>query len=267
MTLLNLPRKIYYKNGSTPVALRELSEVYKLSSAMLISDKKSQQTGHLAYVRGLLSKEGLRVAELTTEGQIPTVQALMAGLPKVLEFQPQVLVGLGNSPVMSFTKALWALYENPSLDLELAAKEAALLQTGAVAKMVLIATDFATGGQTSTVAVVQETLGKLFCLNSRELLPEIAVTDAYFLSALSLEEVEANCLRLDKLLSKALAAPGCDDYLHSLLAEAREKLELSKNRAYAGSVTALEALHNAGALAGCGVGHLFTPKELVEILD
>ena len=35
---LNLPKKVYFKAGCTPVALRELGEIYHCSCALLVTD-------------------------------------------------------------------------------------------------------------------------------------------------------------------------------------------------------------------------------------
>ena len=42
---LNLPKKIYFKTGSAPVALRELSDIYHCNRALLITDPKLYLAG------------------------------------------------------------------------------------------------------------------------------------------------------------------------------------------------------------------------------
>ena len=38
MLWLQLPKKVYYKTGCTPVALREMKEVYNFKRAFIITD-------------------------------------------------------------------------------------------------------------------------------------------------------------------------------------------------------------------------------------
>ena len=45
MNMLNLPKKVYFKDGSMNVALRELSEVYHLKRAFLVSDPGLYRSG------------------------------------------------------------------------------------------------------------------------------------------------------------------------------------------------------------------------------
>ena len=47
---LNLPKKIYFKTGSAPVALRELSDIYHCNRALLITDPKLYLAGVAAPV-------------------------------------------------------------------------------------------------------------------------------------------------------------------------------------------------------------------------
>ena len=44
---LNLPKKVYFKAGCTPVALRELGEIYHCSRALLVTDPEPVSYTHL----------------------------------------------------------------------------------------------------------------------------------------------------------------------------------------------------------------------------
>ena len=63
---LNLPKKVYFKTGCTPVALRELSEVYHCQRALLVTDPELYRAGIAAPVADLLRKQEIRVAEFFT---------------------------------------------------------------------------------------------------------------------------------------------------------------------------------------------------------
>ena len=59
---LNLPKKIYFKTGSAPVALRELSDIYHCNRALLITDPKLYLAGVAAPVVDQLRHQGIRVS-------------------------------------------------------------------------------------------------------------------------------------------------------------------------------------------------------------
>ena len=94
---LNLPKKVYFKAGCTPVALRDLGEIYHCSRALLVTDPELYRAGIAAPVVDLLRKQGIRAAEFFTIGKRVSFADLRSALPKLHEFQPDVIVGVGGT--------------------------------------------------------------------------------------------------------------------------------------------------------------------------
>ena len=137
MNMLNLPKKVYFKDGSMNVALRELSEVYHLKRAFLVSDPGLYRSGIVMSIDCWLRDRGIRTAEFFSIGSTPSFADVRSALPKLLEFEPDVIVGIGGGAAMSAAKAMWALYEEPSLDLAEAVEHPDRIRTGAKAKLML----------------------------------------------------------------------------------------------------------------------------------
>ena len=137
MNMLNLPKKVYFKDGSMNVALRELSEVYHLKRAFLVSDPGLYRSGLVMSIDCWLRDRGIRTAEFFSIGSTPSFADVRSALPKLLEFEPDVIVGIGGGAAMSAAKAMWALYEEPSLDLAEAVEHPDRIRTGAKAKLLL----------------------------------------------------------------------------------------------------------------------------------
>lgn len=137
MNMLNLPKKVYFKDGSMNVALRELSEVYHLKRAFLVSDPGLYRSGIVMSIDCWLRDRGIRTAEFFSIGSTPSFADVRSALPKLLEFEPDVIVGIGGGAAMSAAKAMWALYEEPSLDLAEAVEHPDRIRTGAKAKLLL----------------------------------------------------------------------------------------------------------------------------------
>ena len=137
MNMLNLPKKVYFKDGSMNVALRELSEVYHLKWAFLVSDPGLYRSGIVMSIDCWLRDRGIRTAEFFSIGSTPSFADVRSALPKLLEFEPDVIVGIGGGAAMSAAKAMWALYEEPSLDLAEAVEHPDRIRTGAKAKLLL----------------------------------------------------------------------------------------------------------------------------------
>lgn len=267
MNMLDLPKKVYFKSGSMNVALKELSEVYHFRRALLVSTPRLFRSGKVTEVDNWLLDRGIRTAEFfSISGPAPTFAELRSALPKLLEFEPDVLIGIGGGAAMSAAKALWALYEDPALDLAAAVKDPSLLPAGVKAKLVLVATSFGSGAQTSPYAVLRDDGGALCALSGIQLLPEISVTDARFAEGLSPEQINTCSLATLRLAVRAFADPGCNEYTQGLLREAVSLILRYLADAQAGCPVALEKLHNAGAIAGAAYGNVLAAPPLDDTM-
>lgn len=256
MNMLNLPKKVYFKSGSMNVALRELSEVYHLKRALLVSDPGLYRSGAVSSVGRWLEDRGIRTAEFFSIGAVPSFSEVRSALPKLLEFEPDVIVGIGGGAAMSAAKATWILYEQPDLDLAEAAAAPGCIRTGTKAKLVLVATSFGSGAQNSPFTVLRDDGGNTRVIKSFQLLPEISVTDTRFTQSLSPAQVKACGLATLSLSIRAFASDSCNDYTQGLLREAAGLVLGNLKAGASGRPDALEKLHNAAALAGAAYGNV-----------
>ena len=253
---LNLPKKVYFKAGCTPVALRELGEIYHCSRALLVTDPQLYRAGVTAPIIDQLRRQGIRAAEFFTIGKRVSVSDLRSALPKLNEFQPDVIVGVGGDNAMSAAKALLALYQDPELDLAAASADPARIPACIKAKLVLIATNFSSGAQNSPFAILENDEGRNCSLKSIHLLPEISVTDADFTAGLTAEQVRTCGLKILSHAVRAYLDPDCTEFTAGMLTEAIAAVLKYTEQAMNGSPFAREKLHNAAALAGASYGNV-----------
>lgn len=188
MNWLHVPKKIYFKPGSMAVALKELDEVYGLRRAFLVSDAGLYRAGLVRPVQDLLRKRGLQTAEFFMSDGMPSFRTVRSGLPKMLEFEPDVILGVGGGSVMSLAKLMWLQYENPDRNLrETAAafhstlvSDSEFPETGRKARLVLVATTAGSGAECTPYAVVKDDAGDPCVIAGYRLLPEMAVIDSHF---------------------------------------------------------------------------------------
>lgn len=193
MNMLNLPKKVYFKKGSMCVAFKEIDEVYHAKRAFIISDANLYRLGAVAPVTDFIRGRGIMTAEFFTIDAEPTFENVRSGLPKMLEYQPDFIIGVGGGSVMNVAKAMWLLYENPDLDLNeaaknfgtLAAEEASFPTVGNKAKLALLATTTATGAECSPFIVLKNDAGEKCVIASYKLLPEIACVDSDYSESMS----------------------------------------------------------------------------------
>ena len=236
---LNLPKKVYFKPGCMPVALRELGDIYRCQRALLVTDPELYRAGIAAPVADRLRKQEIRVAEFFTIGKRVSFGDLRSALPKLSEFQPDVIVGVGGNNAMSAAKALLALYQEPELDLAAAAADSKRIPACTKAKLVLVATNFSSGAQ-----------------NSIHLLPEISVTDADFTATLTADQVRTCALEILSHAARAYLDPRCTEFTAGMLTEAIAAVLGYTRYAAKGCPPARKKLHNAAALAGASYGNI-----------
>lgn len=261
MYKLNLPKKVYFKSGSFPVALRELTEVYHLNRVYIVSDQNLYTTGVVSPVIRWVEAKGMRTAEYFSISGVPTFADLRSAMPSILEFQPDVILGVGGGSAMSAAKALWALYENPALDLAAAVKDPSLLRTGEKAQLALVATSFGSGAQNSPYAVLQNDDDKLVQLDAQCLMPLISSTDADFTASMTAQQVHAAAAKTLAQAMRALAAEDCCEYPAGLLSEAIQMILRYLPDAEKGCPSAREKLHDAAGIAGAAYGNVTLPAD------
>lgn len=253
---LKLPKKVYFKTGCMPVALRELGEIYHCSRALLITDSKLYDFGVCRPILDILHKKGIRVAEYFTIADPVRLSDIDGARHKLDEFKPDIIIGIGSDNAMSAAKALFAINESPGLDLVAASKDPDLIHPGIRSKLVLIATDFAFGTQNSPFAFISDEEGNSYTLKSINLIPEISVTDADFVATLSSDQIHESALELLSRAIRAYLDDNCCEFTSGLLLESIDIVMKHTADATHGNPLALERLHNAGALTGASYGNI-----------
>ena len=252
MKKLRIPKKVYFKRGCTPVALREMHEVYGLQKAFLITNSDIYRKGVADPVDQCLKKSGLHTCEFFTLEAEPTIENLKSGLQKMDEFEPDLIVGIGDTEALSAAKIMWLMYENPELDVAALAAGGEYPQMGTKAKLVLVTTAVEAGCECTPYAEVVDA-GKKICLNSYNLLPEMAVIDADYTDGLSGAEFKKGALQALKNAIAALVVPEVNDYAKGYARDAARIVfeDLAKVIADpAKDPVACENLLNAATLAG-----------------
>ena len=249
---LFLPKKIYFKTGCTPVALRELSEVYGCRRALLVTDAKLYRNGTASQVIDLLRKKGIRTAEIFTISDPVKLSELHAAVPKLNEFAPDAILGVGGGNALSAAKLLGALYENPELDLT----DETALPAYTKAGLALLAADLSSGGQSSMLAEFEDDAGERHTVCSRNLLPEISVTDADYTKYLTPDELRAEAAKTLERAKAVRSRETGSEFTDGMLTEAIALVEKYTDYAAQGCPKAREHLANAANLAAIADGNV-----------
>ena len=170
------------------------------------------------------------------------------------EFDPDLIVGIGDEAALNAAKIMWLLYENPEADLAALAGGAAFPQLGTKAKLVLIPTAGGTGSACAPYASILDG-GKKLQLKSYNLIPLMAVIDPQLGDYQVSADIKADGLLALKTAIAAYAAPAKIDYGRGFAIDATKLVLKNLKAAMAGgekAPDAYDAIANAVTLAGIG---------------
>ncbi len=187
MLWLQMPKKLYHKTGCTSVALKEMKDVYNFKRAFIITDANLYQIGACDAIINQLRDMGIETAEFFDIRVDPQIQDAMKGLPKMHEFEPDVIIAVGGGSAIDTAKIMWIMYENPeeafldmaTIFLDIRKRIRFFPQMGTKAKLVCIPTTAGTGSEVTPFTIISDAnTGMKWPIIGYEMMPEMAIVDA-----------------------------------------------------------------------------------------
>ncbi len=161
MLWFRVPPKVYFKQGATNLALRELAGKKK---AFIITDQVLFDMGYTEKVTKILDEIGVQYQVFSDVKPDPTIATTNQALELVNSFQPDVFIALGGGSPIDAAKIIWLMYEQPQLKFEdiamrfmdIRKRIATFPELGLKAEMVAIPTTSGTGSEVTPFAVITD---------------------------------------------------------------------------------------------------------------
>ncbi|MCL1060377.1 bifunctional acetaldehyde-CoA/alcohol dehydrogenase [Shewanella gelidimarina] len=178
-----LPSSIYFRRGSLPIALEELSDKKR---ALIVTDKYLFNNGYCDETIKILKSQGLETEVFYDVEADPTMLIVNQGAKVAQSFQPDVIIALGGGSPMDAAKIIWVMYEHPDVDfadlalrfMDIRKRIYKFPKLGKKAMMVAIPTTSGTGSEVTPFAVVtDEKTGMKYPIADYELTPNMAIVD------------------------------------------------------------------------------------------
>ncbi|PKG73750.1 bifunctional acetaldehyde-CoA/alcohol dehydrogenase [Shewanella sp. GutCb] len=178
-----LPSSIYFRRGSLPIALEELSDKKR---ALIVTDKYLFNNGYCDETIKILKSQGLETEVFYDVEADPTMLIVNQGAKVAQSFQPDVIIALGGGSPMDAAKIIWVMYEHPDVDfadlalrfMDIRKRIYKFPKLGKKAMMVAIPTTSGTGSEVTPFAVVtDEKTGMKYPIADYELTPNMAIID------------------------------------------------------------------------------------------
>ncbi|MGL4905986.1 MAG: aldehyde dehydrogenase family protein, partial [Plesiomonas sp.] len=102
-----LPKSIYFRRGSLPIALGDLEGKKR---AMIVTDRFLFNNGYADEVVRLLKKLRMEVEVFYEVEADPTLSVVRKGAEMMNSFKPDVIIALGGGSPMDAAKIMWVMY-------------------------------------------------------------------------------------------------------------------------------------------------------------
>ena len=263
-----LPKSIYFRRGSLPIALDEvITDGHK--RALIVTDRFLFNNGYADQITSVLKAAGVETEVFFEVEADPTLTIVRKGAELANSFKPDVIIALGGGSPMDAAKIMWVMYEHPETHFE----ELALRfmdirkriykfpKMGVKAKMVAITTTSGTGSEVTPFAVVtDDATGQKYPLADYALTPDMAIVDANLVmempkSLCAFGGLDAVTHALEAYVS-VLASEFSDGQALQALKLLKENLPASYHEGSKNPV-ARERVHSAATIAGIAFANAF----------
>ncbi|PHM74152.1 bifunctional acetaldehyde-CoA/alcohol dehydrogenase [Xenorhabdus kozodoii] len=263
-----LPKSIYFRRGSLPIALEEVATDGS-KRAFIVTDRFLFNNGYADQVIDVLKSHGIETKVFFEVEADPTLSIVRKGAEQMHLFKPDVIIALGGGSPMDAAKIMWVMYEHPETHFE----ELALRfmdirkriykfpKMGVKAKLVAITTTSGTGSEVTPFAVVTDDLtGQKYPLADYALTPDMAIVDANLVmdmpkSLCAFGGLDAVTHALEAYVS-VLANEYSDGQALQALKLLKDYLPVSYHEG-AKNPVARERVHNAATIAGIAFANAF----------
>ncbi|MBD2786093.1 bifunctional acetaldehyde-CoA/alcohol dehydrogenase [Xenorhabdus sp. DI] len=263
-----LPKSIYFRRGSLPIALEEVA-TDGAKRAFIVTDRFLFNNGYADQVINVLKSYGIETDVFFEVEADPTLGIVRKGTEQMHLFKPDIIIALGGGSPMDAAKIMWVMYEHPETHFE----ELALRfmdirkriykfpKMGVKAKLIAITTTSGTGSEVTPFAVVTDDVtGQKYPLADYALTPDMAIVDANLVmdmpkSLCAFGGLDAVTHALEAYVS-VLANEYSDGQALQALKLLKDFLPASYHEG-AKNPIARERVHNAATIAGIAFANAF----------
>ncbi len=146
---------------------------------IVVGGSSMEKSGMLAKVQELFCEAGAKVSVIRGVEPDPSLETVLRGAGEMLEFQPDLIVGLGGGSAMDAAKAMWIYYEHPELKtIEEILPPNEFPKLRKKARLCCIPSTSGTASEVSRSIVISDNeRGVKHGIGNMEMMPDIAICD------------------------------------------------------------------------------------------
>ncbi len=183
MLWFRVPPKIYFKQGATGFALRELKGKKK---AFIITDKPLFGLGYTDKITSVLEELDIAYQIFSNVNPDPDTDTIENALKIVRNLEPDVIIALGGGSPMDAAKIVWLMYEHPEVSfhdlamrfMDIRKRVCTFPDLGSKAMLITIPTTSGTGSEVTPFAVITDSATHVkYPIADYALTPNMAIVD------------------------------------------------------------------------------------------
>ena len=247
MARFTLPRDLYHGKGSI-----EVLKTLKGKKAMVcVGGGSMKRFGFLDRIVAYLEEAGMEVALIEGIEPDPSVDTVMAGAEKMLEFEPDWIVAVGGGSPIDAAKAMWVKYEYPEITFEEMCKVFGMPELRKKAHFVAIPSTSGTATEVTAFSVITDyTKGIKYPLADFEITPDIAIVDPDLAETMPQKLVAHTGMDAMTHAVEAYVSTANCDFTDPLALHAIKMVKNDLVESYNGDMEKRASMHNAQCLAG-----------------
>ncbi len=247
MARFTLPRDVYHGKGS----LETLKTLKGKKAIICVGGGSMKRFGFLDRAVSYLKEAGMEVALFEGIESDPSVDTVMRGAEKMLEFEPDWIVAIGGGSPIDAAKAMWIKYEYPNCTFEDMCKVFGIPELRHKAKFVAVSSTSGTATEVTAFSIITDyKKGIKYPIADFEITPDIAIVDPDLAETMPKKLVAHTGMdALTHAVEAYVSTANCD-YTDPLAIHAIEMIQRDLVDSYNGDMAARDRMHNAQCLAG-----------------
>ena len=242
-----LPRDLYHGKGSL-----EALKSFKGKRAIICTGGGSMKKfGFIDLATQYLKEAGMEVELIEGIEPDPSVETVMKGAAKMLEFEPDWIIAIGGGSPIDAAKAMWIKYEYPETTFEDMCKIFGLPTLRTKAKFCAIPSTSGTATEVTAFSIITDySKGVKYPIADFEITPDVAIVDSNLAETMPKKLVAHTGMDAMTHAVEAYVSTCNCDYTDPLALHAIKMIQNDLVNSYNGDMDSRNRMHNAQCLAG-----------------
>ncbi len=266
MLWYKVPPKIYFKRGSTDLALREFEGKKR---AFIITDRFLFDSGAVRTITDTLEEIDIDYQIFFDVQPDPTLSTVHTALSMVKPYEPDLIIALGGGSPMDVAKVIWLMYEHPEVNfedismrfLDIRKRICSIPDLGEKAKLICIPTTSGTGSEVTPFSIITDDDTHVkYAIADYALTPSMAIIDPNFVDGMPKGLTAAGGIDALVHALEAYVSIMATNFTNSSALEAIKQIFRYLPRSYndgANDPIAREKIHYASTIAGMAFANAF----------